>query len=38
MNKIHAHKHALEVLGEYDDDIKESIIRSIAIYLLERTI
>ena len=34
MNKIHAHKHALEVLGEYDDDIKESIIRSIAhIYI-----
>ena len=34
MNKLHAHKHALSVLGEFDDPIKESIIRSIAhIYI-----
>lgn len=34
MNKLHAHKHALSILGEFDDDIKESIIRSIVhIYI-----
>lgn len=34
MNKLYAHKHALKVLGEFDKDIKESIIRSfVHIYL-----